>query len=134
MRRVNDFIGLGRRRSRHGRSELFGEEGKKKKRKERKKKKNLAVGATLCPTFFGVKFVSRLQDVKCSVAIVDTDQPKSGEEPAGARRLRTGAGRREELWSAGVFMTNKWEYERDGHLGEGRFLERWLGALIGLQL
>lgn len=31
-------------------------------------------------------------------------------------------------------MTNKWEYQRDGHLGEGGFLEPWLGALIGLQL
>lgn len=70
-----------------GRSELFGEEGrKKKKRKEEKKKKKEKKRSRhiMSHVFSGAKFVSRLRNVKCSVAIVDTDHPKSGEEPAGA--------------------------------------------------
>lgn len=101
---MNDFIGLRRRRSRHGHSELFGEEGKKKE-EGKKRKKNPAGGATLCPTFFGVKFVSRLRNVKCSVAIVDTDQPKSGEEPAGA--VGCGRGRSERRATVGRSFYDK---------------------------
>lgn len=82
----------------------LGRKEKKRGRKE-KKKKNPAGGATLCPTFFGVKFVSRLRNVKCSVAIVDTDQPKSGEEPAGA--VGCGRGRSERRATVGRSFYDK---------------------------
>lgn len=113
-------------RSRPGCSELFGEEGIKKK-------KNLAAGVSVSHVFqCEICFVA----LKCEMFGGDCGY-RSAEKWARSRRGPSSAdeaSRREELRSARVFMTNKWEYQRDGHLGVGRFLERWLCALIGLQL
>lgn len=49
-----------------------------------KEKKKPSPQEFQCLAFFTVKFVSWLWNVKCSPPIVDTDQPKIGEEPAGA--------------------------------------------------
>lgn len=103
----------------------FGREKEKKKTKPQEFQS---------PSFSSVKFVSWLWNVKCSVPIVDTDQPKSGEEPAGVRHLRTrpvgekSYGPSEFLWQI------RGNISKTGTSGEGRFFERRLGALIGLQL